>query len=480
MYGTILDPRRLEQERRYLLMEGAWRQLAERRIIDVVGEERWRAWPNPDLSANALKRGAYQLSVLYDRAPSWTHPATARTRGAGGRSPAERTLDGLFEGANFAGVMQVVQPRTVAIGDYALRYEVTTGADGQPQLTLHPVSPHLLEVVPSEDDPRQPVEVTEAVVVPGLLGAGLPEAAVGMLAGTRRWTSDTVELHLPGREPEVYRHGQGACPWVLYHAEPSNGLWSPLANMEVVEGTLNLAVMQTMALHATLDASFPQRSAIGLQLAGSESRGDGTADNPEVTAVTPDPAKILLWQPMDGVSGGWSLHQWQPGMDVGLLRRLIADYQDALLEQFRVAGISARRTSDGNAPSGMSLVAQRDAQRELQRRFATVFRPYDERLAQLVSRAYNLNRGGQPALPEDGWRIRYRAIQPSPEEVGLVGQLLQLGLVSRAAAVQMIDPFVEPEELDAAPAQPAPQPAPPAPPGGTMYQDDEDDEVTSG
>lgn len=455
MYGTILDPRRLEQERRYLLMEGAWRQLAERRIVDVVGEERWRAWPNPDLSANALKRGAYQLSVLYDRSPSWTHPLTAGARGAGGRSPAERTLDELFDGANFAGVMQVVQPRTVAIGDYAVRYEVSAGADGTPRLTLHPVSPHLLSVVPSEEDPRQPAEVTEAVLVPESLVLGLPGVAVNMLAGTRRWTRDTVEVELPGREPEVFYHGQGACPWVLYHAEPAAGLWSPLANMEVVEGTLNLAVMQTMALHATLDASFPQRSAIGLQLAGSESRGDGTAGDPEVTAVTPDPAKILLWQPMDGVTGGWSLHQWQPGMDVGLLRRLIADYQDALLEQFRVAGISARRTSDGNAPSGMSLVAQRDAQRELQRRFATVFRPYDELLARKVARAYNLHRGGLPALPEDGWRIRYRAIQPSPEEVALVGQLLQLGLVSRAAAVQMIDPFVEPEELDELPAEPA-------------------------
>lgn len=437
----ILDDRRREQERRYLLMEGAWRVLAEQRILRLAGPERARAWPEPDLSANALQRGARQLSVLYDRAPTWRHPGTAGQRGAGGRSPVERALDDILHRANHTGVMQAVQPRCVAIGDYAVRYEVTAHPSGSGAVcTLHAVPPHLLDVVPSEEDPRQPAEVTELVAVPG---------ALPQVLGRRRWTRTTVEVSVGGREPEVVEHGQGACPWVLYHAEPGPGCWSYLANMEVVEGTLNLAVMQTYAMHATLDAAFPQRSAIGLIPAGVESRGAGTAEDPEIQAVTPDPAKILLWQPMDGVTGGWSLHQWGPGMDVGLLRRLIADYQDALLEQFRVAGISARRTSDGNAPSGMSLVAQRDAQRELQRRFATVFRPYDELLAERVSSAYNLHRGAAPVLPETGWRVRYGAIQPDQAEVGLAIQMLAAGLATRAQAIQILDPFVEPEELDA-------------------------------
>lgn len=442
--SSLLD-RHGEQALRYAIMEGAWRPYAEQRIKDLAGPERAGIWPRPDLSSNPLQRGAYQLSVLYDRSPAWRHPPTASTRGAGGRSEVERTLDQVMTSANFAGHLQALQPRCVAIGDYAIRYEVRPFASGVgAYLTLHAVPPHLLEATPSDFDPRQPGEVIETVSVAGIEGmAGLPGQA------RRRWTRDAVYLEVPGREPIVEPHGQGACPWVLYHAEPGPGLWSPLANMSVVDGTLNMAVLQTLAMHATLDASFPQRSAIGLRLVGIEERGVGTGDQPVTQGVTPDPTKILQWEPIEGVTGGWSLHQWAPGMDVGILRRLIADYQDQLLEQFRVAGISARRTSDGNAPSGMSLVAQRDAQRELQRRFATVFRPYDELLARRVARAYNLHRGSAPELPEQGWRVRYGAIQPDAGEVALATSLLTAGLWTRAQAVQAIDPFVEPEELDA-------------------------------
>lgn len=411
LYGD----RKKAQEERYLIMCSTWEHMAQEEIVRMVGQERAYAWPRPDTASNPLLLGANQLSMLYDRETVFSSSTSS--------DEVNVALNSLFSGANFGGLMQNLQPKVIGIGDYAIRYDVFTKNDGSKGLTLHPVPPHLLDVVPDPSDPRQPLEVTERVMIEGR-------------TAERRWTPEFVETKKYGAESTIEYHEQRGCPWVIYHGYPDEHMWTYNANSEVVRGTLHLACLRTFALHATLDAAHPQRNAIGLEIMGSSERGGGVSGDPTSRGVTTDPTVVNMWAPIEGITSGWSLHQWAPAMDVASLYRLIADYQAGLLEQYRVAGITARRTSDGNAPSGTSLVVAREVQRDLQRRFASIFRPFDSMLAAKVAYAAGLSE------LDTKWSVNYGALPPDADEVDLLIKMLANGLITLEQAQRMLSPFV--------------------------------------
>ena len=222
---------------------------------------------------------------------------------------------------------------------------------------------------------------------------------------------------------------------MLYHASLyGDRLFDAFNGVELYEGSLNLAVYYSFLAHTLRDASFPQRYAIGVRIAGSD-MVDGGSRGQRVEVVT-DPTTILMLdaameqQPQVG--------QFVAGADVEKIEATIAAIAHRLATDAGLAPTDLQRTS-GSAKSGYAISLSQEGKRTAQRKYILQQRDSDERLVAVSATLYNRAMGTQ--FPEGGYSVHYREIPLSPEELASrrahAMEMMEAGLMDKVEALRL-------------------------------------------
>jgi hypothetical protein len=221
--------------------------------------------------------------------------------------------------------------------------------------------------------------------------------------------------------------------------------------VELVNGTLIVALLWSFYNHAVRNASWSQRYTIGLEIP-TDTAGGGTESGrgslsvrhdkrrSRVRVVT-DPTTVAMFQAVpdaDNVEAG----QFSIPCDPKTLAEAIAIYERRLLAYAGQAPTNAQRIA-GDPRSGFAMALNRDDVREEQRRHAPVLAVGDGELISktgaLLNRATGTNR-----LPESGWRTEYQQLPLSAMEQkarqDAAEQLIGLGLLDKVTAYQDLHP----------------------------------------
>jgi hypothetical protein len=425
---------------RRALMEGRWQRLLEDRLQMQLGSTRRQAWGIPDISSNPFKVVATELATLYDAPPDVSHNT------AGGAVDELCGSNGLIARAGLWPQMARFQAMVIALREMWMRIDVEDG-----RLIYRPVSP---DMTIAEADPSRPTtplayaeirlrhirgEAQWAYDVLDIRDPANPSYTVRLAKDTGMGEDVTLEV-LGGTysgEAYPYRRADGTpiLPVVLYHASLyGDRLFDAFNGVELYEGSLNLAVYYSFLAHTLRDASFPQRYAIGVRIAGSD-MVDGGSRGQRVEVVT-DPTTILMLdaameqQPQVG--------QFVAGADVEKIEATIAAIAHRLATDAGLAPTDLQRTS-GSAKSGYAISLSQDGKRTAQRKYVMQFRDADERLVAISATLYNRAMGTQ--FPEGGYSVHYREIPLSPEELASrrahAMEMMEAGLMDKVEALRL-------------------------------------------
>lgn len=456
--GNPDEARRVEHTRhRYAMMEGRWLPLLEARLEAQLGTVRRAAWGVPDISNNPMRTVCYELSTLYDAEPDLRHNQI-------GASPNMDRLIGSSGSIARAGLwpqMARFQALTIALREMWMRVDVEEG-----RLVYRPVPPHMTM---AESDPARPT-------VPRMFG----ELRLRTVEGVTLWAFDLWDIRDPefptyrvvealdgwkfGRDltraiygatyegadyPAAWRRANGTpvIPAQLYHASTfGDRLFDPFAAVELYEGSLNLAVLYSYLNHCLRDASYPQRYAIGVRVAGLDASDLGS--RAARSEVTTDPTTILMLDPVSETSQPM-VGQYQAGADVEKLEATIAAVAHRLATDAGLAPSELQRTS-GSARSGYAISLSQEGKRSAQRKFIMQFRSADEALVGLSAILYNRwsEANSQPTnYPEGGYSVLYREIPLSPDEMRgrreHVLAMLEAGLMDQVEAIRFFGSLSE-------------------------------------
>ena len=427
---------------RRALMEGTWQRLLEDRLQEQLGSTRRQAWGRPDLSANPFKVVATELSTLYDADPDVRHNRAGDVSG----------FTDLVSRAALWPQMSRFQSMVIALREMWMRVDVEDG-----RLIYRPVPP---DMTVAESDPSRPTiptayaevrlrhvrgETVWAWDVMDIRDPANPSYTVRLTTDDARFGEDVTEEVLGARfdgPAYPYRRnpvgietlGAPILPVVLYHASLyGDRLFDAYNGVELYEGSLSLALYYSYLGHCLRDASFPQRYAIGVRVAGSDSVDGGTRGQ-RVEVIT-DPTTILMLDAaMDAQP---QVGQFQAGADVEKLEATIAAIAHRLATDAGLSPSELQRTS-GSAKSGYAISLSQDGKRTAQRRYVMQFSDSDQRLMAVSATLYNRAMGTQ--FPEAGYSVLYREIPLSPEELASrrehVLAMQEAGLMTRVEALR--------------------------------------------
>jgi hypothetical protein len=425
---------------RRALMEGRWQRLLEDRLQMQLGSTRRQAWGIPDVSSNPFKVVATELATLYDAPPDVSHNT------AGGAVDALCGSNGLIARSGLWPQMSRFQSMVIALREMWMRIDVEDD-----RLTYRPVSP---DMTIAEADPSRPT-------VP----LAYAEIRLRHFRGEAVWLWDVLDIRDPSNpsytvrvakdggmgedvtlevlgatysgEAYPYRRADGTpiLPVVLYHASLyGDRLFDAFNGIELYEGSLNLAVYYSFLAHTLRDASFPQRWAIGVRVAGSDMVDGGTRGQ-RVEVVT-DPTTILMLdaameqQPQVG--------QFNASADVEKLEGTIAAIAHRLATDAGLSPSEIQRTS-GSAKSGYAISLSSEGKRTAQRKYILQQRDADERLVAISAALFNRATGSQ--FPEGGYSVMYREIPLSPEEMQSrrthALEMMEAGLMDKVEALRL-------------------------------------------
>ena len=143
--------------------------------------------------------------------------------------------------------------------------------------------------------------------------------------------------------------------------------------------------MLSLFLHVTVDASWPQRWALGARPQGLETTdADGNAVRQEVVT---DPATILILERINDELQP-QIGQFKAGGDPVELLTAIEAYAARLASDAGVSGSDMQRMS-GDPRSGYAISLSADGKRQQQRRYSESFRISDQRLMGLSATLLN-------------------------------------------------------------------------------------------
>jgi hypothetical protein len=423
-------------------MEGRWQRLLEDRLQEQLGSTRRQAWGRPDLSANPFKVVATELSTLYDADPDVKHNRAGDVSG----------FTDLVSRAALWPQMSRFQSMVIALREMWMRVDVEDG-----RLIYRPVPP---DMTIAESDPSRPTiptayaevrlrhvrgETVWAWDVLDIRDPANPSYTVRLATDDAKFGEDVTEEVLgarfdgpayPYRRNPVGNETLGApiLPVVLYHASLyGDRLFDAYNGVELYEGSLSLALYYSYLSHCLRDASFPQRYAIGVRVAGSDSVDGGTRGQ-RVEVIT-DPTTILMLDA--AMEAQPQVGQFQAGADVEKLEATIAAIAHRLATDAGLSPSELQRTS-GSAKSGYAISLSQDGKRTAQRKYVMQFRDSDERLMAVSATLYNRAMG--TAFPEGGWSVLYREIPLSPEELSSrrehVLAMQEAGLMTRLEALR--------------------------------------------
>ena len=490
--GTPDDQSRVEEAgRRRSVLEGTWETLLRAHLVLQFGKLRSRMVGVPDISSNLLKQVVVQVSKLYSEEPSLEHADATGLE----------VLKEHLKKAKLWGLCQRNQRLALAVNESVMFLGFKEGPGGE--------GGHLTaDVVPSdfcwgEEHPQDPGQF-------GLLyrarrrdvwtGEGDRKIAV--------WAWDVWDVREPDEDadpssPEAqrpsfrilsedrktdltrqfvdpeewrgprfpYRDSDGApvVPAVLYHSEPHSSLWNPWANSEVVFGTLQDALNWTSTNHAFMRASWAQRYIGGGSVRGSVTR---TKDGEKVAVVVEDPATATQIR-SDG-DGSLVIGQWGAAVDIDKAERFARNYGLRLSVHFGLSPADVSFESRGPA-SGVALTVSREGLRDVQKRYAPLFREAD---LLLLSKASAVLAAHGVKVPAEDYSIEYAAVELAPAERKLklenIREELEMGLITKVEAVMELNPGISEDEAkrrlqevkdEIEDEKPTPSPAPEPPAG---------------
>jgi hypothetical protein len=434
------------------MLDGSHRPDVEKRRQELLGSVRSAAHGPVDLSANPFRVINAERAVLYATPPTVRHDQ--------GDFPELTGDGGLLDQGGLWSLMQRFQAWTLGCREYLIRVHVDS--TGVPR--FRPVPPDMIQAIPSEDQPDQPIQIREWRL------RDHPET------GAPVWTMDVLSiqdpddpqykvLEIPVNSGDVsndwtdhflggdfsgdaypYRRADGSpfLPYVLYHAENlGDRLFSCYDETELVEGSLTGAVLLSMWSHTFRDASWPQRYAVNCQPAGI-SQSD--TDNARRSEVIADPATVLMLEPIEeGMQP--SIGQWKAGASVDTMLSAIDAFLVRLSQDAGVPPSDLQRMG-GTARSGYAISLTNQGKRQQQARYRLQFKRADQVLIGLV--ASMLNRATGSNYPEDGYSVVHRTIALSPTEMKEKRQhLLEIaraGLISKTRAYMELNPGISQEQ----------------------------------
>jgi hypothetical protein len=406
-----------------------------------------------DQSAMPFKVIQRELAVCHHVPPDVLH----------GTTPAEdASLIGLIgpQGAISASGLWSMMRRfdqwVLGCNEYLMRVH----ADDDGRVYYRPVAPDLVEAEADPDDPSRPLAIwerrrrthperDEVVWTMEVVDIRDPEAPVYAIyeihdGKTRAdWTAKFLDTDAgwTGKWPDAYRKADGApvLPYVLYHKERlGDRLFDAYDGVEIVRGSITLAVMLSFWVHCVRDASWPQRWIANGRVAGLETVDSGTQ---AARLETPqDPATATM---LEAIEAGNQIMvgQWEPGSDPKSLLESIEAYAARLAVDAGLSGSDSQRSSS-SARSGYAISLTNEGKRQAQKRYYEQFRDGDQQLIALT--AILLNRVTASAYPEEGYSVVYREIPLSPDELrerrANVLELLAAGLMAPEDAYRELNP----------------------------------------
>ena len=263
------------------------------------------------------------------------------------------------------------------------------------------------------------------------LGADITEQVYG-----RSMRGDAYPFRATPTQPELRKDaaalGKPLLPYVLYHAAPNpDRLFDPNDWIELVDGTLNVGVVNGFLLHLLGDASWPQKYLIGgMPIAAKVQMESGDDSAPRVQYVPSDPTSVLIIANQPDFTGQPSAGQWEPGGSIMEVETVLANMISALMESAGIPASDIQRLS-GNARSGAALSITNEGKRELQRRYQPIFENADQQLIRICAILLNRHSDaieaeaeatGDPIppryrYPEGGYSLTYAKIPRSPSEL---------------------------------------------------------------
>lgn len=395
-------------------------------------------WSDPDGSSNVYLNIVTQVSCLYDREPTIVHPDPR----------ASEALQSMLRCAGWSGIGQQVQRHAVGLGESLIRVDVLNTSTG-PEVVLRPITPDHVVAIADHDRPDRAIEIREI------------RLRTSPVTQVREWLWDVWSVRDPqnpshrvlrddvdvsaeflgiegGLTGEAYPYkdsrGRAHLPYVTYHARRTGRLWDAFSNSELIEGSLNAAMLYTFFNHCFLSASWPGKYMVGLEPVGAVSLADGSQ------IVESDPAIITQFRITDNFTGQPLVGQFAPGADPEVLLAAVSQYEQRLAQ---FAGISASEFTrqSGDPRSAYALLISREGKREAARKYEQTFGDSDAELCRLIAIMSNATAG--TSLPESDYSIQYTAIPLTVEEVRAnrehVLDLLDRRLISRVDAVAEIE-----------------------------------------
>lgn len=429
------------------MLYGRWEPHLRARMAQALPKRRVQAWRLADLSCNVFRSAVSQVSVAYDRAPRVRHDSIP---------------DALDEAVRRGGLwplMQRVQRDTVGLREMLLRVDVVGDRP-----SYRPVYPDLVLAWSSPEEPERPYRLHEAILRHHPT-TGRPEWTWERwdVSDPDRPRVDVVTEQGHDRSPEYLRDATGApapegglegdayewrwaqgrplIPYVLRHAQRTGHLWDSWEGAELVEGTLNVALLWSFWGHIIRNASWPQRYGLNVRLAAGATGSDDARRDHVVT----DPATVTMFETLGQANPGAPslLSAFPSGGDPHSVAEAIALYERRLAAFAGVSPSDIQRVA-GDPRSGYALAVSREGQREAQRRWEPQLREGDEET--LAITAALLNRALGSALPEGGYRVEYELLPPSAAEREAerkhILELIEAGLIDRVTAYQQLHPGI--------------------------------------
>ncbi len=427
-----IEAARVEHTRfRRRMLYGRWASDLQTRMTRNLGAVRSEAIGEPDMSANPFEAVCAAASALYDRIPRIHQPDAA----------SQEAMVSWTNAAMLYPLMARVQRDVLGMREEFLRVSVHL-VNGAPRVTYSPAYADMVCPRPDPRDPSRPIAIEEFVLRENpQSGQPLWTLDCWSIDGvpTHRVTDvDGVDLSehyglptggLRGDDyPAIRRDGVAILPYATYHAAITGCLLDPWYRQELVQGSLNVAVLWTFLVHCVRAASWPQR-----WISGGFVSGAGVEGN--IRRVVADPATILEILQDPGFEGQVSAGQWGSASDPKAVAEAVGLYEQRFTGYVELGSELWRRNADPR--SGIALTLDRTGRIEAQRRYSPVFAPVDAEVlsitAVLVNRALAV-----PLVAEDGWVVEHVAL-PAPMDQRKADReewltMLSQGLVTKAEA----------------------------------------------
>lgn len=431
-----------ESARRRRQLDGTWREDLRERLANQLGSVRASAWGPISLALNPFASIIRELSVLYSHSPEVLHDDAP-----------EAAVALVAEEAGLWPMMARVQQYVLGQRECFVRVDVS------PTLNYRPVYVDLVLAQALPANPSKPVMIREYRLrldphtgeeiwtVECLSIIGEPYYRIHRADGDGLGEDLTVQYLGQTYEGEgyPYRYADGSpfLPYVLYHAERvGDRLFDPYRLSELAEGSLDAAVLHQMLMHTFRQASWPQRWVANLEPASLDVTGQPGQTRREIVT---DPATLLILRQARELedAGQPMVGQWDAGADVEKLEETLSNIVARLAQESGVPASDIQRLG-GTARSGVAISLTNEGKRAAQRAYRSSFRVGDEEL--MGKTAAMLNRALGLDLPESGYRVIYKEVPLSPEEIRSrredVFELLDKGLISRVGAYARLNPGI--------------------------------------